>query len=420
MSKVVVIGGGWAGISAAYAGAMAGMDTLLVERSDMLLGTGLVGGIMNNNGRYVAAEETIFMGGGEIYEVIESVTRHKGVNFPGHRHASLYDVTRIEPSIGTCLKKAGVKIVFNCRITDVVISGQYIKAVESKGKKIYGDAFIDCTGTFGPLRNCLNYNPGCAMCIMRCPTFGPRVSIAEKAGVKEISFTESLAISGSCKLEKASLGKWLVDNLESKGVCMVPLPQYLMAENNLQIKACQQYAMKEFKENLILLDTGHVKMMTPYFDLEKLRIVPGFENALYHDPYAGGLGNSVRYSVVTPRNDGLAVKGVNNLFCAGEKTGFIVGHTEAIATGMLAGHNAARSCVNMEPLILPTSTVIGDIIAYTRVTMEKEGRLRGKYTFSGSVYFERMKKNDFYTLDRNKIRSRVKSSGCLNIFKKSL
>jgi len=36
----------------------------------MLLGTGLVGGIFRNNGRFVAAEEAIAMGAGEVFGVM--------------------------------------------------------------------------------------------------------------------------------------------------------------------------------------------------------------------------------------------------------------------------------------------------------------------------------------------------------------
>ena len=34
--------------------------------------------------------------------------------------------------------------------------------------------------------------------------------------------------------------------------------------------------------------------MTPFFNLEKLRKVPGCENAMIVDPYAGGKGNSIQ------------------------------------------------------------------------------------------------------------------------------
>jgi len=61
--KIVVIGGGWSGCAAALAPAKQDAQVVLIERTDMLLGTGLVGGIMRNNGRYTAAEEMIAMGG---------------------------------------------------------------------------------------------------------------------------------------------------------------------------------------------------------------------------------------------------------------------------------------------------------------------------------------------------------------------
>ena len=63
MIRVVVVGGGWSGCAAAISARKAGADVTLLERTDMLLGTGLVGGIMRNNGRFTAAEEMNAMGG---------------------------------------------------------------------------------------------------------------------------------------------------------------------------------------------------------------------------------------------------------------------------------------------------------------------------------------------------------------------
>ena len=107
MTKVVVIGGGWAGTGAAVAARNAGADVVVLERTDMLLGTGLVGGIMRNNGRFTATEEAIAMGGGEVFEVIDANCRHRNIEFPGHHHASLYDVSTIEPAIRHLLEKTG-------------------------------------------------------------------------------------------------------------------------------------------------------------------------------------------------------------------------------------------------------------------------------------------------------------------------
>ncbi len=71
--------------------------------------------------------------------------------------------------------------------------------------------------------------------------------------------------------------------------------------DKLRKKVCQQYALKEYGENLILLDTGHCKMMTSYYPLEKLRKIKGLQKAKYEDPYSGGLGNSIRYLSMAPR-----------------------------------------------------------------------------------------------------------------------
>lgn len=50
--------------------------------------------------------------------------------------------------------------------------------------------------------------------------------------------------------------------------------------------------------------------------------------------------------------------------CAREKSGLFVGHTEAICTGYLSGHNAVRFALGIPLLILPSSIAIGDLIAY--------------------------------------------------------
>ncbi len=421
MAKVIVVGGGWAGCAAAYSARKAGAEVILIEKTDMLLGTGLVGGIIRNNGRFSAAEEIIALGGQEIFDVIESVLKHKNIEFPGHRHASLYDVSRIEPLMRTCLEYAGVKVRLESRMVNVEYNQDRIKSViVGKDEIIEADAFVDATGTAGPLGNCIKFNGSCVMCIMRCPTFGPRVSLSTKAGVEELTDLPGEALSGSCKLEKESLGKWLVERLERQGVVVIPIPQYLVDPGKLRTKACQQYAIRDYMENLVLLDTGPVKMMTSCFPLEKLRKIPGFECARYKDPYSGGRGNSVRYSVITPHDETLKVHGFSNLFCAGEKVGLLVGHTEAIGTGLLSGHNAARASCRLLPITLPRELAIGDIIAYILEQIKTEEGMKAKYTFSGSIYFERMKELNLYTTDITRIRNKVRRAGLLNIFNQKI
>jgi succinate dehydrogenase/fumarate reductase flavoprotein subunit len=107
---------------------------------------------------------------------------------------------------------------------------------------------------------------------------------------------------------------------------------------------------------------------------------------------------------------------VDNLFCAGEKAGLLVGHTEAIVTGTLAGYNAARYAMHRPLLILPRTLAIGEAIAYVREQMQTPKGLTLKYTFSGSVFFQRMQELSLYTTDVAAIRARVDEAGLTNVF----
>ncbi|KKM12303.1 FAD-dependent oxidoreductase [Clostridiales bacterium PH28_bin88] len=423
MMRVVVVGGGWAGSAAALAAKKAGAgQVVLLERTDMLLGTGLVGGIMRNNGRFTATEEMLALGGGDLFQVTDAVSRHRNIEFPGHKHASLYDVARVEPAVKERLLDAGVEVHTLSRVKDVEAEDKRITAVLTDNDERYeGDVFVETTGTAGPQGNCSKYGNGCAMCIYRCPSFGPRVSVAAKMGVKEFVGKKADgsigAMSGSCKLHKESLSEAIADQLNRTGVAVIPIPEELQkGEDILSKKACQQYALKEFAENIILLDTGHAKLMSPFYPLNLLRQIPGFENARFEDPYAGGIGNSMRYLALSPRDNALKVEGVDNLFCGGEKAGLLVGHTEAIVTGTLAGHNAVRFLAKQELLQLPDQLAVGDAIAYVNDQMKTAEGITKKYTFSGSVYFNRMIEKGLYTTDVNAIKERVDRAGLAGVF----
>lgn len=205
------------------------------------------------------------------------------------------------------LNELGVDIRFMSRIIQVhhlwkdPVSGKYrlFSVKDHQGKIIEGDVFIDTTGTAGPQGMCHKYGNGCVSCILRCPAFGGRVSLSALCKVKEygaVSVRNDVpgtldrvfgngfdkaadvygsglalgAMSGSCKLMKGSLSPQLCSLLEKKGVAVIPVPKNLRSVH-LDIKACQQYALPEFAENIILLDTGHAKLMAPYFPLQTLK-----------------------------------------------------------------------------------------------------------------------------------------------------
>lgn len=423
MPKVVVIGGGWSGVAAAIRARKSGAEVVIAEKTDLLLGLGNVGGIMRNNGRFTAAEENIALGAGELFEITDRLSTHKDVDFPGHDHASFYDVIMVEPEVRRLIKKLDIEILFMTRITDVVKEDGQLRGVkDSSGKVIDGDVFIETTGSTGPMGNCMRYGNGCSMCILRCPAFGPRVSITERAGLDDLTACRADgvrgAFSGSCKLEKRSLSKKLQRKLDKDGFAVIPLPKELINKDKLSKKVCRQYALDSFAENIILIDTGYAKLMTPYFDLEQLRSVEGFENARFADPYAGGKGNSVRYMSVGVRDEYMRARGSDNLFLGGEKSGFFIGHTEAISTGSLSGYNAARQAFGKPMLRLPESIAIGDLLSFANKVLEEEDCLDRRFTFASGEYFQRMKDRGLYLTDPKAVRKIVDSEGLLDIYNK--
>lgn len=423
--KVVIIGGGWAGCAAALQVKKSGADVLLIERTDLLLGLGNVGGIMRNNGRFTAAEEMIALGGGELFKIADSCARHANIDFPGHKHATLYDVIKIEPTVRRHMYDMGVDILFESRVVDVELEGKTIRGVYlSDGTKIEGDVFIETTGSTGPTGNCIKYGKGCSMCILRCPSYGPRISISQRCGIDDILGMREDggygAMSGSCKLNKESLSEEIQEVLNREGVYEIRIPAEDVNMDKLKMKVCQQYGLKEFAENIILLDTGHAKLMTSYYPLEKLRRIPGFENAKFEDPYSGGRANSIRYLSMAPRDNALRVKGVDNLLCAGEKSGQFVGHTEAIVTGTLAGYNSVRIALGLKPIELPASLAVGDLISYENKMKESAEGLRIRHTFAGAEYFKRMQELGLYTTDIGEIEKRVELLKMKDFFKQRL
>ena len=426
--ELVVVGGGWAGCAAALAAAKKGLPVTLIERTDRLLASGLVGGIMRNNGRYTAAEELKLMGAGELIALTDAAARHRNIDFPGHRHASLYDVERVELPVERLLLERGVRLLRQSRVVDVLAGDgimQAVKVIARDGGEllIRGAAFVDACGTAGPAANCSRFGNGCAMCIYRCPTFGPRVSPAVKAGAPEVRIKRRSGapgyFSGSCELEPSSLDPALLAEVREKGVVVIPLPpEALSAQSGLsvQIKACRQYSSEAYAHNLILLDTGPVKMMMPYLPLAILRRLKGLEEAVFRDPLGGSRGNSIRFSGLIERDRRLLVPPLKNLFAAGERAGLCLGHTEAMVTGTLAGYNAWRLCRGRELLALPRGCVSGELIALTGLEAASAERCEIVYSLSGGPLWEHLQRLNLYSTDAAAVGRRLERLGLLGIF----
>ncbi len=125
MAKVVVIGGGMSGCGAAVAARKTGAQVTLVERTDMLIGVAVRAGETRGNGHFVAQHELRFLGGGELFDALESIKLHDGVKFPdAANHSFIYNTGLAEPTIKRLVKEAGIEVLMEIRAIDVGKGGQ--------------------------------------------------------------------------------------------------------------------------------------------------------------------------------------------------------------------------------------------------------------------------------------------------------
>ncbi len=418
--RVVIVGAGFAGCATAISAVKAGAEVILLERMDFVLASGVRAGRMNYNGKVVGAEEAKALGGGEVFEALESIILHRA-NIVDEENAYIYNTVVVEPTVRRVVEGFGVDLRLESRVIDVVREGGVLKAVNVSGKgMVEGDVFIDCSGHAGGMDMCTRYGGGCAMCVThRCPTFGDRVSITTKAGAPEMVRRRPDGTPGTIdaalSLHKSSLDPVLLARLAKEGAISIPLPPELVDSTRLYriggIRSQRQM------EHLNLVDIGITAKCVGNGTLspEQVRMVPGLERAVVENPMGVGRGNKISWISMTPCEDTLRVKDFQNLFAAGGKAGPLGGITEVIVTGILAGHNAVRAAVGKELITLPRSTVIGDFISFTGEMFEAPGGLDRGYGLAHQVYFERMKEMGLYTSDASAIHRRIKGLGLTGV-----
>lgn len=74
----------------------------------------------------------------------------------------------------------------------------------------------------------------------------------------------------------------------------------------------------------------------------------------------------------------------------------------------------------MPLLILPSSIAIGDIITYANEKAKTRDGRKDRYTFAGSVYFNRMKELGLYTTNISEIQKRIEKINLDNVFSQKL
>lgn len=424
MPKVIVVGGGVAGCAAALAARKAGAAVVLYERTDMLFGVAVRAGEVNGNGWFIGQKELGFLGGGEFFAALESLKLHDNTPFPDATkgHPFIFHTGKAEPLFRKILLDAGVELHLETRVMDARKSGARVRSVKAAGSWVEGDAFVDATGSRGGISVCTRYGKGCLMCLVRCPAFGDRMGIVERLGGKALTRTRPDGTPGmlnsAISLYKDSLAPDLLARLEKEGLLKIPIPAGLV--DYAKVGLGDAARPKEFVENIILGDIGPVAKCfgMVYMPQEQLRKVPGFENVQVEDPRSSRF-NHICNVTFAERDVALRATGFENLFCAGETAGngAVVG---SMATGYIAGHNAARSAFGKEPLVLPKSLALGDWIAFVGEQYATEEGRKKHFGMGRGFYWERMLKLGLYTDNVDEIKKRVEAAGLAGVLAKKI
>ena len=388
--KIVIIGGGAAGFSAAMVAKKAGAEeVLIIERTDMLGGIALVAGIgLFGDGALVGLTEERAYGGASLYDdVFYPIATHKDQDVPGLGTTMLYNVNKLDATLQSVLKKSGIEVMLARKVSDVSMTGKTIKAVILEdGAVVKGDVFIDATGSSTGTSGCTRFGYGCVGCILRCPTFGNPQGLADKK-VKTITAKNALGTEGqlgtSVLIPIASLSKDYQKQLKAQGWVSIAVPPDAVPNQERALKAGSRgidtMNQELLRQNLLILDIGgYVKVTANGSALyaSSLRRFPGLENSTIAQPMAGARGHLVFGLTIAPRNNALEVEGFDNLFCAGLKAGNTNSLLDAVVSGDLAGHNAVRKAKGLKCREIPKNLVVGAFIDFVWRMMGTEEGIR--------------------------------------------
>lgn len=463
MAKVVIIGGGSAGMGAAVGARKAGAEVVVLEKRDQLFGIGQIAGSMDVGGRYPLHLEILAMGAPEVNDVLDSISldnmdNYRKSHYPWHSlpgseemtgHSWIYNVMTVDPAMRKMLDSMGIEVKWRTRVIDVELEGNHIKRLKCmvdrhKEEWIEGDAFVDTTGSAGGMACCTKYVGGCTMCPwMQCPTFGDRVNLSAKVGAKTWSMRQKDGTPGikynGIYLYKESLSQEWKDALAYSHQIFVPFkdkslgidigwdtdPEWSWGTRGQDGNDGTGHPADAETSWRVAPDTGRFRLLdrgifaggagpSP-IKLETLRKVPGFENIVPAGPVGGMNLWSLGHDLVFTENT-LRAGTCDNYFAAGSKAN-MVDIQPCINSGVLAGYNAVRAAKGKELIELPRTTATGDVIAFSQEFLQNSNG--GPTTFVSSHaghYLKRLKELGIFPDNPDKANKRVADSGVANIF----
>ncbi|NLW44610.1 MAG: methylenetetrahydrofolate--tRNA-(uracil(54)-C(5))-methyltransferase (FADH(2)-oxidizing) TrmFO [Syntrophomonadaceae bacterium] len=118
---------------------------------------------------------------------------------------------------------------------------------------------------------------------------------------------------------------------------------------------------KENREGTMVSMVGFQTRMRWGEQERVLRLIPGLEKAEFLR--LGAMHRNTYINSPKVLTETLQLRGNPDLFFAGQITG-VEGYMESAATGIVAGINAARRYLGLEPVVLPRETMIGSLCRY--------------------------------------------------------
>ena len=358
--KVVIVGGGPSGFSAAVLAKKAGADIILIERMNVLGGVGFQAGTYKLLASDVAVTEERALGGGDLFDVFENIALHKEINLPGRGLCSTYEITKLDSEMQKALREREIEFMLSTRVVDMQVSGDRVQCVVLHGgNTIEADVFIDATGAMRGTADCTKWGYGCVGCSLQCAVFGALGGMTEKKAetvALQSEYARTIGQWGSVGtavvVAIGSLSEPVKTELNENGWIQVPVPD-LIQPNLDRVRRTGQLEAEGYGkvegflgQHLTLLKIGNgmakvTTIATPLY-ADSLRSFPGFEGALIINPIAGERGHSIHHTTITLRDNSLRVDGFDNLFSAGNKAAPGESLLDAMVIGEIAGHNAVR------------------------------------------------------------------------------
>ena len=145
---VVVVGGGPAGIGAAFSSAELGMKTAIIERHGMLGGNWTNAYVLSILGVYTYSGKTKIVGG--IADKIISRLKKAGGTIGHSGNFVPFRPAEMSTVLGTMAKELGIDCYFSSLVSGVNMRGKRINSVKVSGKNglksIEGRMFVDASG----------------------------------------------------------------------------------------------------------------------------------------------------------------------------------------------------------------------------------------------------------------------------------